>query len=545
MLQDRCRILGLPAWRFDAAGRRLSGPSDIGAAGAWLRCEAVEGAIADAVNGWVSGIPPSVVEIADGFWVIPLLESSRRKRTAYIVAGVLGPTLFDTEFFERACRAVPIGRSEARQALAPFAVYSRQTAGRLAVCLGWSYADLEAIGQGQATLEGFSRQLADSFEEITLLQKLGRSMNQLANPRKFLVLACEELLKTLPFEWVAVRFRNDPRLARTMSEPLHVFGEPPCGVAELEACTGRMLRSLRPGESRVIDRNDLGLAGALAGRKGASQVVVSPVAVASGGGEEDSLVAAIFAGGKRGEDPQVSSTDIKLLDSASSYLSILLDNAFLYDAHHRMFVGTLEAMTSAIDAKDPYTCGHSERVAEVSGLLAAAYGLPGEQVERVRLAGIVHDVGKIGVPEAVLCKTGRLTEEEFDLIRLHPEIGYRILRDIPQFEDLLPGVLYHHERFDGRGYPRGLLGPDIPLMARIIGLVDAFDAMSSNRTYRSAMPRERVFEELHENARKQFDPDLVEAFNGVDLSRYDELVVKHQAVSAEGGLRTRRRWLAA
>ena len=193
------------------------------------------------------------------------------------------------------------------------------------------------------------------------------------------------------------------------------------------------------------------------------------------------------------------------------------------------FVGTLEALTSSIDAKDPYTRGHSERVAGLSAALAEAAGLNEEQVERVRLAGIVHDVGKIGVPEAVLCKTGRLTDEEFALIRQHPEIGYQILRDIPQFEDLLPGVLSHHERFDGTGYPHGLTGDAIPLMARIIGLVDAFDAMSSNRTYRSAMPRDRVFEELADHAGSQFDPDLVEAFRRVDLARYDELVERHQA----------------
>jgi HD-GYP domain-containing protein (c-di-GMP phosphodiesterase class II) len=184
-------------------------------------------------------------------------------------------------------------------------------------------------------------------------------------------------------------------------------------------------------------------------------------------------------------------------------------------------------------------------VAELAAALARAHGLPEEMVEQVRMAGIVHDVGKIGVPEAVLCKTGRLTPEEFEQIKQHPEIGYQILKDIPHFQDLLPGVLSHHERYDGRGYPQGLAGDRIPLMARIIGLVDSFDAMSSNRTYRSAMPRGRVFEELAEHAGKQFDPGLVESFNKVDLSLYDELVELHQSEAVEGGLRIRRRRAAA
>jgi HD-GYP domain-containing protein (c-di-GMP phosphodiesterase class II) len=114
----------------------------------------------------------------------------------------------------------------------------------------------------------------------------------------------------------------------------------------------------------------------------------------------------------------------------------------------------------------------------------------------MHIAGLVHDVGKIGVPEAVLLKPGRLTEEEFNWIRKHPGIGYRILKDIPQLKDILPGVLYHHERWDGGGYPQGLSGRQIPLVARLIALADAFDAMSSNRPYRPDLSREHVLDEI-------------------------------------------------
>jgi len=152
----------------------------------------------------------------------------------------------------------------------------------------------------------------------------------------------------------------------------------------------------------------------------------------------------------------------------------------------------------------------------------------------------VHDVGKIGVPESTLCKAGRLTDVEFEQIKLHPQIGHDILKDIPQFADVLPGVLYHHERYDGKGYPAGLKGDDIPLIARIIGLADSFDAMSSTRTYRSAMDREKVMQEIADCAGVQFDPRLAEVFHTIDFTIYDRLVIKHHEESQLGGLRTSR-----
>jgi HD-GYP domain-containing protein (c-di-GMP phosphodiesterase class II) len=141
------------------------------------------------------------------------------------------------------------------------------------------------------------------------------------------------------------------------------------------------------------------------------------------------------------------------------------------------------------------------------------------------------------VPEAVLSKPGRLTDQEFALIKLHPEIGYRILKDIPMLEDLLPGVLHHHERFDGKGYPHGLVGMDIPLFARILALADTFDAMSSNRSYRSGMPRHMVRAEIAKNAGTQFDPQLAAAFATLDLAEYDRAFERH-AQEQKGGFST-------
>jgi len=191
-------------------------------------------------------------------------------------------------------------------------------------------------------------------------------------------------------------------------------------------------------------------------------------------------------------------------------------------------MGTLHALTNSIDAKDSYTHGHSERVALMSRLLAQAAGLDPHVVERVYIAGLIHDVGKIGVPEAVLCKPGHLTQEEFDMIKLHPEIGSKILQDIRQMQDLVPGVLYHHERWDGRGYPHNLRGKEIPLFGRVIGLADAFDAMSSNRTYRQALDHKQVINEIKRCAGSQFDPELAQIFVNLDFTPFYELIQKHQ-----------------
>ena len=138
----------------------------------------------------------------------------------------------------------------------------------------------------------------------------------------------------------------------------------------------------------------------------------------------------------------------------------------------------MRALTSAIDAKDPYTCGHSDRVARIAVRLAKELGCDAEMLHTLYMAGLLHDIGKIGIDDAVLRKPGKLTEAEFEHIKQHPELGYRILADIKQLADVLPAVLHHHEQWDGKGYPFKLAGDQIPLIARIVAVADAYDAMT-------------------------------------------------------------------
>ncbi|QYU66994.1 HD-GYP domain-containing protein [Leptolyngbya sp. 15MV] len=218
---------------------------------------------------------------------------------------------------------------------------------------------------------------------------------------------------------------------------------------------------------------------------------------------------------------------MQLMEAAAGFTAAFLENARLYRDQEAMFLGSLRALTAAIDAKDRYTCGHSERVAYLARELALASGMTDAQAQRVHLSGLLHDVGKIGVPEAVLCKSGRLTEQEFDLVKKHPRIGHDILKGIPMLEDILPGVLHHHERFDGKGYPVGLVGTSIPVVARMLALADTFDAMSSTRSYRGALPRDKVLDEIRSKAGEQFDPELTRVFLSLDLAAYDEMVARH------------------
>jgi diguanylate cyclase (GGDEF)-like protein len=172
----------------------------------------------------------------------------------------------------------------------------------------------------------------------------------------------------------------------------------------------------------------------------------------------------------------------------------------------------VRALAEAVDAKDNYTRGHSQRVAEYARDLAEACGYDSGFVEVVFVSGTLHDVGKIGVPDEILKKTSRLTDEEFEQIKLHPELGERIVVQIPELRDALPGVRSHHERFDGCGYPDGLAGTDIPLIARILAVADAFDAMTSDRSYRQGMSFEDAVAQIESGADVQFDPVLAATF---------------------------------
>jgi putative nucleotidyltransferase with HDIG domain len=169
-------------------------------------------------------------------------------------------------------------------------------------------------------------------------------------------------------------------------------------------------------------------------------------------------------------------------------------------------------MAQALDARDPYTAGHSLRVAAYSHALALSMGLSELDAEEIRVAAQLHDIGKIGIPDAVLQKPGVLTPEEYGLIKLHPQIGRKILEKVGRFEGLLAVVELHHENYDGTGYPYGLAGHNVPISARIVHVADSFDAMTTTRSYRSALGLRSATHEIERNAGRMFDPVVAKTF---------------------------------
>jgi hypothetical protein len=178
----------------------------------------------------------------------------------------------------------------------------------------------------------------------------------------------------------------------------------------------------------------------------------------------------------------------------------------------RAYAATMAALCQAVETKDFYTRGHSERVSRGSGMIAQQIGMRADRAEAIKYAGMLHDVGKLGVPTKVLQKTGPLTEEEFAAIQLHPMRGLEIVREIGFLNEALAGIMHHHEKIDGTGYPMGFAGDEIPEFARIIAVADAFDSMTSTRSYRAARRMSEAIDELRKGAGTQFDPALVEAF---------------------------------
>ena len=208
-------------------------------------------------------------------------------------------------------------------------------------------------------------------------------------------------------------------------------------------------------------------------------------------------------------------SELKLLQSMAKQISVLLANLDLYHDLEHFVMNMVKSLVYAIEAKDVYTRGHSERVNRYAMLIAERLQLDEMQNSALNWASILHDVGKIGIPESILNKPDRLNEDEFRVIKEHPKKGHDILWPLEQLSSSLPGILHHHERFDGKGYPRGLKGEEIPLAARIIAVADTFDAITSNRAYRSAKAAQEALAILEDVAGTQLDPEVVKVFREV------------------------------
>jgi HD-GYP domain-containing protein (c-di-GMP phosphodiesterase class II) len=224
-------------------------------------------------------------------------------------------------------------------------------------------------------------------------------------------------------------------------------------------------------------------------------------------------------------DPtQANEEDAVQARQLADQVAVAISNARLIEELDELNWGTLYALARAIDAKSNWTAGHSERVTELALRIGQALRLNQKQLDDLHRGGLLHDLGKIGIPPEVLDKAGKLTDEEYQLMREHVRIGARILEPIEAYAGIIPVVLHHHEYYDGSGYPDGLSGDDIDLGARIFTVADHYDALISDRPYREGLPRETVIGFIKEDSGTKFDPKVVEAFLEVMVQEERETV---------------------
>lgn len=214
---------------------------------------------------------------------------------------------------------------------------------------------------------------------------------------------------------------------------------------------------------------------------------------------------------------------IKAISQMQEIKSINEKLTATYAELEKAYLESIETLRYTVEAKDKYTKGHSDRVSEYSYLIGKHLGLPEDELKKLKLGGLFHDIGKIGVPDSILLKTDRLTDDEYSEIKNHPAIGAHILSNATMFKDIIPIVKHHHERFDGHGYPSKLIGEDIPYLARITAVADTFDAMTSKRAYRDPLPLDVVKDEFEKNKGTQFDPQIADVFLGILNNHYDEI----------------------
>jgi len=233
----------------------------------------------------------------------------------------------------------------------------------------------------------------------------------------------------------------------------------------------------------------------------------------------DKIIGVLEVLNRKGDIP-FNTHDMELLELIAAQCASPIINAKLYQNIRNLYKSTLKVLANALDAKDSYTHGHSQRVAEYSLAIAGELGLSSKEKDDLEFAALLHDIGKIGIRDNILCKPGKLTDEEFKIIQMHPVMSAQILEPIEFLVDKIPIVKHHHERYDGRGYPSKLAKDEIPFGARIICVADTFDAMTSNRSYRKGLPAEVALEELKRCSGAQFDPAMVEAFLRVFEKKY-------------------------
>ncbi len=399
--------------------------------------------------------------------------------------------------------------------------------------LGLLEEKFQAETKAEKQIEMVGTELAQTYEELVLLHKLSTNMKVTESDANFLQMACDSLTEIVCVEGIAIL------LEKTIDDKQQLVVAAGSGLIDIDEQTAAILHSglieeISNGKEALLD-SEVDSAFKYNWPGNIKNIIAVPLcgkdkteSGITGKNENLSCIMGLMVAINRIGKQDFDSTDIKLFNSVAGGCAVFIENGRLFKDLKELFIGSLKALTSSIDAKDKYTHGHSERVAFISRWIAEKLSgkeqLDEEQIHMVYLAGLLHDIGKIGIEEVVLRKKGKLTEQEFNRIKQHPSIGAGILHEIKQMRDIVPGVLSHHERIDGTGYPDGLTGEQIPLTGKIVGLADSFDAMTSKRTYRDAMTVEQALEEIEKGLGTQFDEKVGRVFLDSDIGMLWDII---------------------
>jgi HD-GYP domain-containing protein (c-di-GMP phosphodiesterase class II) len=407
-------------------------------------------------------------------------------------------------------------------------VNNRQQSHLLAELLRFFVEKFTAGRKSVEQMDMISSELAQTYEELVLLYKISTNMEIVAPDANFLQMACDSLTEIVGVEGITIL---QEKTVDDKSRFVLVAG---AGVIDIDdriilLLYNRLQQELNKGKEVLLD-SDFDGSFKYEWPKNIHNIIVVPLTskVKTHPSQDTAYkqpltarVIGMLVAINRLDKPDFDSTDAKLFTSVASECAVFVENNRLFGDLKELFIGSLKALTRSIDAKDRYTRGHSERVGFISKWiaehLAEDEGLDQEQIQKIYLAGLLHDIGKIGIDEKLLCKTGRLTAKEKNRLRMHPSIGANILSGIRQMRDIIPGVLNHHERVDGKGYPAGLKGNQIPLMGKIVGLADCFDAMTSERVYRDTMSVDKAIAEIENRLGTQFDEKVATVFLKSDI----------------------------